>query len=138
WCARSAGGAIVAEGFTPADEDGLARLVLQLGTDVKACVEMMSGAVWVRDRLRAAGWQVEGADARRVKGIAPPWLRDRPCRRARACRALPARSRARALDPVARTARAAGSGCAAARTSCGCAPRRSPASTAWEPSGASD
>jgi transposase len=71
WCARSAGGAISAEGFTPADEDGLARLVLQLGTDVKACVEMMSGAVWVRDRLRSAGWQVEVADARRVKGIAP-------------------------------------------------------------------
>jgi transposase len=71
WCAKSAGGTISAEGFTPADEDGLARLVLQLGTDVKACVEMMSGAVWVRDRLRSAGWQVEVADARRVKGIAP-------------------------------------------------------------------
>jgi transposase len=71
WCARSAGGAISAEGFTPADEDGLAKLVVRLGTDVKACVEMMSGAVWVRDRLRSAGWQVEVADARRVKGIAP-------------------------------------------------------------------
>src|SRR5213075_2168780 len=71
WCAKSAGGAISAEGFTPADEDGLARLVLQLGTDVTACVEMMSGAVWVRDQLRSAGWQVEVADARRVKGIAP-------------------------------------------------------------------
>ena len=71
WCAKSAGGAISAEGFTPADEDGLAKLVLRLGTDVKACVEMMSGAVWVRDRLRSAGWQVEVADARRVKGIAP-------------------------------------------------------------------
>ena len=52
WCAKSVGGAISAEGFTPADEDGLAKLVLQLGSDVKACVEMMSGAVWVRDRLR--------------------------------------------------------------------------------------
>ena len=71
WCAMSAGGEISAEGFTPADEDGLARLVLQLGTDVKACVEMMSGAVWVRDRLRSAGWQVEVADARRVKAVAP-------------------------------------------------------------------
>ncbi len=71
WCAMSAGGEISAEGFTPADEDGLARLVLQLGSDVKACVEMMSGAVWVRDRLGSAGWQVEVADARRVKGIAP-------------------------------------------------------------------
>ena len=71
WCAMSTGGEVRGEGFTPADEDGLARLVLQLGTDVKACVEMMSGAVWVRDRLRSAGWQVEVADARRVKGIAP-------------------------------------------------------------------
>jgi transposase len=32
---------------------------------------MMSGAVWVRDRLRSAGWQVDVADARRVKGVAP-------------------------------------------------------------------
>jgi transposase len=64
-------GTIAAEGFTPADEDGLARLVLELGVDVNACVEMMSGAVWVRDRLRSAGWQVEVADARRVRGIAP-------------------------------------------------------------------
>jgi transposase len=71
WCAKSAGGEISAEGFTPADEDGLARLVLQLGTDVKACVEMMSGAVWVRDQLCSAGWQVEVADARRVKAVAP-------------------------------------------------------------------
>jgi len=71
WCALSPGGTLTAEGFTPADEDGLARLVLQLGLDVKACVEMMSGAVWVRDRLRSAGWQVEVADARRVRGIAP-------------------------------------------------------------------
>lgn len=71
WCAKSVAGEITAEGFTPADEDGLAKLVLRLGTDVKACVEMMSGAVWVRDRLRSAGWQVEVADARRVKGIAP-------------------------------------------------------------------
>ena len=71
WCAKSLGGAIDAEGFVPADEDGLAKLVVQLGTDVKACVEMMSGAVWVRDRLRSAGWQVDVADARRVKAVAP-------------------------------------------------------------------
>ncbi len=71
WCAMSAGGVIGAEGFTPADEEGLAKLVLRLGSEVKACLEMMSGAVWVRDRLRAAGWQVEVADARRVKAVAP-------------------------------------------------------------------
>jgi hypothetical protein len=44
WCAMSAAGEIVAEGFTPADEDGLAKLVLRVGTEVKAYVEMMSGA----------------------------------------------------------------------------------------------
>jgi transposase len=71
WCAKSEGGAIVDEGFVPADEDGLARLVLRLGPEVRACVEMMSGAVWVRDRLQAAGWEVEVADARKVKGLAP-------------------------------------------------------------------
>jgi transposase len=71
WCAKVKGGEIVGEGVTLADEDGLAKLVLALGTEVSACVEMMSGAVWVRDRLRAAGWQVEVADARKVKAIAP-------------------------------------------------------------------
>jgi hypothetical protein len=40
WCAKSVGGVIVAEGFVAADEDGLARLVLRLGPEVRACVEM--------------------------------------------------------------------------------------------------
>src|SRR5688572_32269451 len=48
WCALSEGGAISQEGAVSADEDGLARLVLGLGTEVRACVEMMSGAIWVR------------------------------------------------------------------------------------------
>jgi transposase len=71
WCAMREGGVIAGEGFVPADEDGLAKLVLQCGPDVRACVEMMSGAVWVRDRLESAGWRVEVADARKVKGMAP-------------------------------------------------------------------
>jgi transposase len=71
WCALGDGGAIVGEGAVPADEDGLARLVLELGLDVKACVEMMSGAIWVRDRLRDAGWQVQIAHARKVRDVAP-------------------------------------------------------------------
>jgi transposase len=54
-----------------ADEDGLARLVLELGPEVCACPEMMSGAVWVRERLAEAGWNVEVADARKVKNVAP-------------------------------------------------------------------
>ena len=32
---------------------------------------MMSGAVWVRDRLEASGWQVEVAHARKVRDVAP-------------------------------------------------------------------
>jgi transposase len=71
WCARGSGGEVVGEGFVPADEDGLARLALRLGPEVRACLEMMSGAVWVRDRLVAAGWEVEVADARKVKSVAP-------------------------------------------------------------------
>ena len=71
WCALTPHGVVSEEGTLPADEDGLAKLVLRLGTDVKACVEMMSGAVWVRDRLAACGWEVEVADARKVKAVAP-------------------------------------------------------------------
>jgi transposase len=71
WCARSESGAITGEGVVPADEDGLIKLVLAHGRDVKACVEMMSGAVWVRDRLAAAGWEVQVAHAGKVRDVAP-------------------------------------------------------------------
>jgi transposase len=71
WCALGEGGVVSGEGVVPADEDGLARLVLKLGVDVRACVEMMSGAVWVRDQLAAAGWRVQVAHARRVRDVAP-------------------------------------------------------------------
>ena len=71
WCALGEGGAIGGEGVVPADEDGLVKLVLAVGPEVRACVEMMSGAVWVRDRLAAAGWEVEVAHARKVRDIAP-------------------------------------------------------------------
>jgi transposase len=71
WCAMAEGGEVVGEGFVPADEDGLAKLVLAVGLEARACVEMMSGAVWVRDRLQAVGWRVDVADARKVKGLAP-------------------------------------------------------------------
>jgi hypothetical protein len=53
--ARSDGGAITGEAVVPPDEDGLVKLVLAHGTDGKACVEMMSGWVSVRDRLAAPG-----------------------------------------------------------------------------------
>jgi transposase len=71
YCAMGEGGEIKAEGLISADEDGLAKLVLRLGTDAKAAVEMMSGAVWVRDRLEASGWEVKVAHARKVRDVAP-------------------------------------------------------------------
>jgi transposase len=71
WCAVTEGGGVVAEGAVSADEDGLARLVLRVGVDVRAVVEMMSGAIWVRDTLVDAGWQVQIAHARKVRDVAP-------------------------------------------------------------------
>src|SRR5438552_8502111 len=71
WCALDPGGELAGEGRFAADRDGLARLVLELGDEVTACLEMMSGALWVRDELVACGWQVQVADARKVKPVAP-------------------------------------------------------------------
>ena len=71
WCALSEAGKVVGEGAVAADEDGLARLVIKCGVEVRAVVEMMSGAIWVRDTLVAAGWRVQIAHARKVRDVAP-------------------------------------------------------------------
>ena len=71
WCAMTEAGTIGGEGTIPADESGLARLVLELGTEASGCVEMMSGAVWVRDQLQGAGWEMKVAHARKVRDVAP-------------------------------------------------------------------
>ena len=107
WCSLEGSGTLAAEGLIPADEDRLARLVARLGSDVRAFVEMMSGAAWVRDRLSAAGWCVEIADARKVKAIAPLACKtDRVD--ARVLAELVRRDLVPALcDPVARRARPA-------------------------------
>jgi transposase len=70
WCAIDDRGATL-EGAISADEGGLAKLVHGLGPDVRGCVEMMSGAVWVRDRLAACGWEIQIAEPRKVKALAP-------------------------------------------------------------------
>ncbi len=71
WCAIDEHGAL-REGAIPADHDGLARLALTFdGHAVRGCIEMMSGAVWVRDRLAVVGWDIRLADARKIKSIAP-------------------------------------------------------------------
>jgi transposase len=77
-----------------------ARLVLELGTEIKACVEMMSGAVWVIDRLQAAGWKVQIADPRKVRAVAPLACKTDKVD-ARAIRARRSRPGARAVDPSA-------------------------------------
>jgi transposase len=70
WCALDEYGALQ-EGAIPADQDGLARLAVTLDDEVRGCIEMMSGAVWVRDQLAVVGWDIRLADARKVKAIAP-------------------------------------------------------------------
>jgi transposase len=69
WCAVTRAGAVIEEDWTPADEGGLAILVGRVGPDAVACLEMMSGAAWVRDQLAAAGWTVQIADARKAKAV---------------------------------------------------------------------
>lgn len=67
WCAIDESGNL-REGSIPAEQDGLSRLTLTLGAgDVCGCIEMMSGAVWVRDQLALVGWDIGLADARKVK-----------------------------------------------------------------------
>jgi hypothetical protein len=56
WCALGEGGAVGGEGVVAADEDGLVRLVVALGSEV---------------RLTAVGCRVQVAHARRVRDVAP-------------------------------------------------------------------
>jgi transposase len=68
------GGGTVEHGSAPPDADGLRRLVERVGRHrepVQAAIESMTGARFVHDRLEQLGWQVEIADARKVKGLAP-------------------------------------------------------------------
>jgi transposase len=72
--AVAADGGLVERGAVPVDGDGLARLVCRLfahDREVVAIVESMNGARFVHDQLERAGFQVEIADALRVKGLAP-------------------------------------------------------------------
>src|SRR4051794_10377245 len=59
----------------PPDPDSLRTLAHRLeevhGEPVCAVIESMTGARIVHDTLEAAGWDVEIADAQKVKGLAP-------------------------------------------------------------------
>jgi len=67
-------GASVEVGAAPPDADGLLGLTQRLDRHrepIRAAIESMNGARFVHDRLELAGWQVEIADAQKVKGLAP-------------------------------------------------------------------
>jgi transposase len=63
-------------GAAPPDADGLAGLARRVEErhgrlGVRAAIESMNGARFVHDALERCGWQVEVADAQKVKGLAP-------------------------------------------------------------------
>jgi transposase len=67
-------GQTVELGASPPDADGLHGLAERLARHaqpVRAAIESMNGARFVHDRLEQAGWEVEIADALKVKGLAP-------------------------------------------------------------------
>src|SRR5207253_7007834 len=67
-------GATVEVGAAPPDADGLHGLSERLAVHdepIGAAIESMNGARFVHDQLELAGWQVEIADALKVKGLAP-------------------------------------------------------------------
>jgi transposase len=69
-----ADGVTVEAGSSPPDADGLRHLTARVDrhrTPIRAAIESMNGARFVHDRLELAGWQVEIADAQKVKGLAP-------------------------------------------------------------------
>jgi transposase len=68
------GGETVAETAAAPDVDGLrvlAERVARYERPVRAAIESMNGARFVHDQLEFAGWDVEIADALKVKGLAP-------------------------------------------------------------------
>ncbi len=76
YCLLDEDGERVEVGAAPADADALAGLVrlveLRHGPGpVSAVIESMNGARFVHDTLERLGWEVQIADAQRVKGLAP-------------------------------------------------------------------
>src|SRR4051812_31062021 len=72
-CVLAESGELIAETTAPPDADGLRGLAgrLAVGERVRAAIESMNRARFVHDQLELAGWEVEIADAVRVKGLAP-------------------------------------------------------------------
>jgi Transposase IS116/IS110/IS902 family len=123
-------------GVVSADLDGLLRLVTSAGSEVRAAIEMMSGAALVAETLQAAGWQVQVADWRRARALAPLAAKTDEID-ARAL-AEPAR---RDLVPAVWVGRRMPTGrcsssCCGGCTWCGCAPRARTGSSRSSPCGA--
>jgi transposase len=67
-------GSRLERGAAPPDADGLRGLVDRVkvyGEPISAAIESMNGARFVHDELERLGWDVELADAQKVKGLAP-------------------------------------------------------------------
>jgi transposase len=74
FCVLDNGGETVEVGAAPPDADGLQVLTRRLARHaqpIRAAIESMTGARFVHDQLERADWQVEIADAQKVKGLAP-------------------------------------------------------------------
>jgi transposase len=73
-CVLDESGGTLAVTQAPPDLDGLrhlAREIAPLGGPVHAAIESMNGARFVHDSPELLGWEVEIADAQKVKGLAP-------------------------------------------------------------------
>jgi transposase len=76
YCLLAEGGERVEVGAVPPDGEGLAGFARRIERDhgrvgVRAAIESMNGARFVHDALERRGWEVEVADAVKVKGLAP-------------------------------------------------------------------
>jgi transposase len=74
-CLLSEAGEHLDQLVSPPDGDALRTLACRIEEthrqSVRAVIESMTGARFVHDTLEQAGWDVEIADAQRVKGLAP-------------------------------------------------------------------
>jgi transposase len=76
YCLLDENGERVEVGAAPPDGDGLVGLARRVEERhgrviVRAAIESMNGARFVHDTLERSGWEVEVADAAKVKGLAP-------------------------------------------------------------------
>ena len=74
YCLLDGRGKRVEVGAVPPDGDGLVGFARRVGErhgqSVRAAIESMNGARFVHDTLERCGWEVEVADAAKVKGLA--------------------------------------------------------------------